>query len=129
MGNLSLSVLIKCVLIKRKRTEKQYTINYIIIFNDSISKFYQCSIRGFCQGISMFFSICLGKKMPRIKFLGILKYMSPRIKCFWSTRKAMFRTFQIFSNLISQHRSFAVLSTDVCMLFSFFVFLFSYISF
>ena len=34
----------------------------MIIFNDLISKFYQCSIRGFCQSISMFFSICLGEK-------------------------------------------------------------------
>ena len=34
----------------------------MIIFNDSISKFYQCSIRGFCRGISMFFSIWLVKK-------------------------------------------------------------------
>ena len=46
-------------------TEKQRTVNHMIILNDSISKFYQCSIRGFCQGISMFFSICLGKKMLR----------------------------------------------------------------
>ena len=40
-------------------TEKQSTINHMIIFSDSISKFYQCSIRGFCRDISMFFSICL----------------------------------------------------------------------
>ena len=44
-------------------TEKQHTINDVIIFNDSISKFYQCCMRGFCQGISIFFSICLVKKM------------------------------------------------------------------
>ena len=62
-------------------TEKQHTINHMIIFNDLISKFYQCSIRGFCRGISMFFSICLGKKNAEvIKFLGILKNMLPRIK-------------------------------------------------
>ena len=53
----------------------------MIIFNYSISKFYQCSIRGFCLGISIFFSICLGKKNAEaIKFLGILKNMFPRIK-------------------------------------------------
>ena len=43
-------------------TEKQRTFNHKIIFNDSISKFPQCSIRGFSQGISIFFSICLAKK-------------------------------------------------------------------
>ena len=32
----------------------------------------------------------------------------------------MFRTFRISSNLISQHRSFTVLSTDVCIFFSYF---------
>ena len=53
-------------------TEKHRTINHMIIFNDSISKFYQCSIWGFCRG--MFFSTCLGKKFAEvIKFLGILK--------------------------------------------------------
>ena len=56
-------------------TEKQSTINHMIIFSDSISKFYQCSIRGFYRGISLFLSICLGKeKYPKaINFLGILK--------------------------------------------------------
>ena len=61
-------------------SEKQGTINHMIIFNDSTSKFYQRSIRGFCRGISMFFSICLVKKnVEAINFLEILKNMSPRI--------------------------------------------------
>ena len=42
-------------------TEKQRTVNHMIIFNDSISKFYQCSIQGFCR--DMFFITCLGSKM------------------------------------------------------------------
>ena len=73
-------------------TEKHRKINHMIIFNDSISKFYQCSIWGFCRGISMFFSICLGKKNAEvIKFLGILKNMSPKIKyIFVQERKEMF---------------------------------------
>ena len=61
-------------------TEKQGTINHMIIFNDSVGKFSQCSIQGFCGRISMFFSICLDKKKSinkknaeAIKFLGILK--------------------------------------------------------
>ena len=60
-------------------TEKQRTINHMIIFNDSISKFYQCSIQGFWRGICFLVSAS-AKKIPRIKFLGILKTMSPRIK-------------------------------------------------
>ena len=43
-------------------TEKQHTINHMIIFNDSISEFYECSIWGFCRGKSAVFSICLDKK-------------------------------------------------------------------
>ena len=49
-----------------------------IIFNDSISKFYRCSIRGLCRGISMFISICLRKKKKNaeaIKFLIIKKHV------------------------------------------------------
>ena len=70
-------------------TEKHCTINHMIIFNDSVSKFYQCSIRGFCRGISMFFSICLGKKNAEvIKFLGILKQCVSENKiCFCSRKK------------------------------------------
>ena len=52
-----------CLPMFKSLTKKHHTINHMIIFNDSISKFYQCSIWGFCLGISMFFSICLGKKM------------------------------------------------------------------
>ena len=95
-------------------TEKQHKINRMIIFNDSVSKFYQCNIWGLCWGKSMVFSICFGQKKKQteqaIKFLGILtKNMSPWIKyIFVEKRKAMFRlikklflTFTQFSNLIS----------------------------
>ena len=57
------------------------------IFNDSISKFYQCNIRDICRGISTVFSMCLGKKMARIKFLGILKNASPRIKYIFALKR------------------------------------------
>ena len=68
--------------------EKHHTINHVIIFNDSVSKFYQCSIRGFCRGISMFFSICLGKKNAEvIKFLGILKKYVSKNKIYFCSRK------------------------------------------
>ena len=60
----------------------------MIIFNDSISKFYQCRIWGFCRGISMFFSICLGKKNDEvIKFLGILKKYISENKIYFCSRK------------------------------------------
>ena len=65
----------------------------MIILNDSISKFYQCSIQSFCRGMSMFFDICLGKKIAEaIKFLEILKQYISKNKiflfkkekqCFW----------------------------------------------
>ena len=62
----------------------------MIIFNDSVSKFYQCSVWGFCPGISMFFSISLGKKNAEvIKILGILnKYVSENKICFCSSKKS-----------------------------------------
>ena len=78
-------------------TEKQRTINSIIIFNDLISNCYQCSIRGFCRGISIFVSICLSKKKKKkenawaIEFLGILKkHLSNNKYIFVWKRKAMF---------------------------------------
>ena len=71
-------------------TENHHTVNHMIIFNEAISNFCQCSIGGFCQGISMFFSICLLKKNAEvIKFLGILKkYVSNNKICFWSRKKS-----------------------------------------
>ena len=72
-------------------TEKYRTINHMIIFNDSISKFYQCSILGFYRGISMCFSICLGKKKKKnaqvTKFLGILKKYLSQNKIYFCSRK------------------------------------------
>ena len=57
-------------------TEKQRTINHMTIFNNSIGKFYQCSIQGFCWCISMFLVSTSTKKKANaetIKLLGILK--------------------------------------------------------
>ena len=71
-------------------TEKQRTINHMIIFNDSISKFYQGIIGVFCRGISMFFSICLAKKKKNaetIKFLGILKKYVSKNKIYFCLKK------------------------------------------
>ena len=71
----------------------------MIIFNDFISKFHQCSIEAFTEAYLMFFSISLDKKKKKaevIKFLGILKKyvsknISPRTKyIFVPERKAMF---------------------------------------
>ena len=64
-------------------TEKHGTFNHMIIFNDSISKFYQCSIWGFCQGIFMSFIICLSKKNAEvIKLFEILKKYVSGIKIY-----------------------------------------------
>ena len=60
----------------------------MIIFNNSISKFYQCSIWGFCRGISMFFSVSLGKKNAEvIEFFGILKDYVSENKIYFCSRK------------------------------------------
>ena len=83
----------------------------------------------------MFFSICLAKKTAEvIKFLGIFKKYIAENKIFVQERKAKFRltkklflSFTQYSNLFSGQRSVTVLSTDVCVLISYF-FLFSYIS-
>ena len=81
-------------------------INHRIIFNVSISKFYQCSIRG----ISMFFSICFGKKNPEgIKFLGILKkYVSENKTNFCSKTK----NNVLLNNKINEKRSQEYQSMD-----------------
>ena len=77
-----------CLTMFKSLTEKHRTINHMIIFNDSISKFYQCSIWGFCRGISMFFSICLAKKNAEvIKFLGFLKKYVSENKIYFCSRK------------------------------------------
>ena len=69
-------------------TENHHTVNHMIIFNEAISNFCQCSIGGFCQGISMFFSICLLKKNAEvIKFLGILKKYVSKNKIYFCSRK------------------------------------------
>ena len=51
-------------------------------------KFYQCSIWGFCRGISMFFTICLSKEnVKAIKFLGILKKCVCKNKIYFCLKK------------------------------------------
>ena len=117
-------------------TEKHHTVNHMIIFNDSISKFYQCSIQGFCRGISMFFSICLRKKNAEaIKFSEILKNMSTRIKfIFLKKRKAMFRLLEKLFFVFRTIFKFDFITQDnYCIiykcLYSPFILFFSYISF
>ena len=61
----------------------------MIIFNDSVSKFTSAAFEFFAEAC---FLVSASAKKPRIKFLVVLKNISPF---------EMFRTFQIFSNLIS----------------------------
>ena len=100
----------------------------MITFNDSFSKFYQCSIWGFCQGISMFFSICLGKKekkMLRKIFSNLKKYLSKNkmYVCLKKSnvslnKKVIFVFHMIFKlDFVTHH---LLLSTDVCILFWYF---------
>ena len=68
--------------------EKRHSINHVILFNDPINKFYQCSICGFCRGISMSFSICPGKKnIEVIKFLGIVTKCAAKNKIYFCLKK------------------------------------------
>ena len=120
-------------------TKKHRAINHKIIFNDSISTFRRCNIWGFCQGISMFFSIYLSKRKKKnaevIKLLKILKkyvsknkiYFSSRKKSNFSLNKKVIFVFHILFKLdfITQiicciiHR---------CLCSHFILFLFSYVS-
>ena len=69
-------------------TEKQCTINQMIIFNDSISKFYQCSIRAFAEAYLCFLVSASAKKNAEaIKFLGILKKYVSRNKIYFRLKK------------------------------------------
>ena len=118
-------------------TEKQCTINHMIIFNDSISKFYQCSIWGFCRGISMFFSICLAKKNAEvIKFLGFLKKYVSENKIYFCSRKksnvslnkkVIFVFHTIFKLDFITQIIYCIIHR--CLYSLFILFLFSYISF
>ena len=72
--------------------KKHCTINQMIIFNDLISKFYQCSIWDFSRGLSMFFSISAStkkkkKKSAEINFLAILKKYISKNKIYFCLRK------------------------------------------
>ena len=118
-------------------TEKQWTINHMIIFNDSISKFYQCSIWGFCRGISMFFSICLGKKKCWGKEIlrNLKKYVSENKMYFCSrkkgnvllNKKVIFVFHTIFKLDFITQIIYCIIHR--CLYSLFILFLFSYISF
>ena len=111
-------------------------INHMVIFNDSISKFYQCSIWGFCRGISMFFSICLAKKNAEvIKFLGFLKKYVSENKIYFCSRKksnvslnkkVIFVFHTIFKLGFIIQIIYCII--HICLCFHFIIFLFSYIS-
>ena len=88
-------------------TETHRAINHMIIFNDSISKFYQCSIWGFSVWGSlrfMFFSIWLGKKKKKkyseaIEFLRIFKkYVSDNEIYFCSRKNLVKKLFFLSHN-------------------------------
>ena len=116
---------------------KQRTINHMIIFNDSISKFYHCSIWGFCWGISVFFSIYLGKKNAEaIIFLAILKKYVSKNKTYFCLKKksnnlldkkVVFVFHTIFKLDFIMQIIYCIIHR--CLYSLFILFLFSYISF
>ena len=127
---------IPCLAMFKSLTVKHHTVTHMIILNDSISKFHQCSIWRFCWGIYMSFSICLGKKNAEVvKFLGILeKNLSLKIKhIFVRERKAMFRLekfFFVFQTIFKLCFIMQIIYCIIhrCLRFHFILFLFSYIS-
>ena len=121
---------------------KNNTINHMIIFNDAISKFYQCRIRGFCRGISMVISV--RGMLPRqkryaeaIKVLGILKKdvsknkiyfcLKKKNNVFFLNKEVIFFFHTIFKLDFIMHIIYCVI--DKCLYSLFILFLFSYISF
>ena len=116
-------------------TEKHGTINHIIIFNYLITKFYQCSIWGFCQSISRFFSLPREKNVEVIKFLGILKNYVFKNKILFCSRKknnfslnkksyfCLLHNFQTWFHNADYLQYYPQMS-----MFSFHTFLFSYVS-
>ena len=75
----------------------------------------------------MVFSIYLGKKIPRIKFLGILKSMSPRIKyILFKKENRCFKHFEYFQTWF--HNTDHLLYYPQMSVFSFHTFFCSLIS-
>ena len=72
---------------KKKCAEKQRAFNYMMIFNDSISKLCQCSIQGICRGTSMLFSTCLGQKTAKKYILRNLKKYISKNEIYFSLKK------------------------------------------
>ena len=116
--------------------EKRHSVNRVILFNDPINKFYQCSICGFCRGISMSFSICFGKKnVEVIKFLGIVTKCAAKNKIYFCLKKkAMFRLIKklfVFHTIFKLDFITQIIYCIIhrCLYSLFILFLFSYIRF
>ena len=82
-------------------TEKQRIVNHMIIFNDLVSKFYQCSVRNsprqsandeaFAETYLCFLlSASVKKNTEAIKFLGIFKNYVFKNKIYFCLKKTMF---------------------------------------
>ena len=68
--------------------EKQRTINHMIFFNDSISKFYQCG--AFAEAYLYFLATKKKKNAEAMKFLGILKKYISNKKIYFCLKKETF---------------------------------------
>ena len=118
-------------------TYRKTYIFHMIVYNDSVSKYYQCSIRGFCGGISMFSSICLAKKNAEaIKFLGLLKKYVSKNKIYFCLKKKSHvslnkKVIFVFQPIFKLDFIIQIIYCTVhrCLDSLFMHFLFSYISF
>ena len=119
-------------------TEKQHTDNRMIIFNDSISMFYQSAfeISLGSRQISTLLSICLGKKNAEaIKFLGIFKEYVPKSEIYFClkkisnvsfNKKGIFAFHTIFKLVFITQIIYCVIHRCLCSLIILFCSLFSF---
>ena len=116
-------------------TEKQRSFNHMIIFNDSVSTFYQCSVwNSPRQSANIYVSWYLlrqkkKKNAEAMKFLGTLKKYVSKNKLYFCLKKK-----SNVSNILNIFKPNLIMQIIYCIihrcLYSLFIlFLFSYISF
>ena len=113
------------------------SLNHMIIFNDSICKFYQSSIRGFCRGNLCFLvSSSVKKNAKAIKFLGILKKYVSKNKIYFCLKKKSNvslnkKVIFIFNMILKLDFITQIIYCIIhrCLYSLFILFLFSYVSF
>ena len=80
-------------------TEKQRTITHMIIFNNSISKFYKCSVRNSPRHIYVFLVSVSAKKKKNFHTIFKLDFITQIIYCI--THRCLYSSFIHFCSLTS----------------------------